>query len=79
MCASWRRYVNYAFEDGVEPLVRLLGVPVDQRLHGPFQVGKQYRYLLALTFENGFGGEDLLREVRRDTCLWPLGSGLEAW
>ena len=59
----------HALEDGVEELPGLLGVPVGQQLHGPLEVSEKYRDLLALAFEGGLGGEDLLGEVLRGVGL----------
>ena len=50
-------------EDGVEELARLLGVAVGEQLHRALEVGEEDRHLLALAFERGLGGEDLLGEV----------------
>jgi hypothetical protein len=41
----------------------LLWVALGQQLHGPLEVGKEHRDLLALAFESGLGGEDFLSEV----------------
>jgi hypothetical protein len=52
--------LHHAFEHGVEELPRFLGVPVGQQLHRALQVGEEHGHLLALAFEGGLGGEDLL-------------------
>ena len=55
--------LHHPFEDGVEDLARLLGVAVGEQLHRALEVGEEDRDLLALAFEGGLGGEDLLGEV----------------
>ena len=52
-------------EEAIEDLVPLLGVDLLGELHGPLHVGEQHRHLLALTFESGARGQDLLGEVFR--------------
>ena len=61
---------HHAFEHGVENRARLLRVSVGQQLHGPLDVGKQHRDLLALPFEGGAGGEDLLGQIARSIAQW---------
>jgi hypothetical protein len=55
--------LHHAFQDGVKDLARLLGITVPEHLHRALEVGEQDSDLLALTFEGGLGGEDLLGEV----------------
>ena len=55
--------LHHALEDRVEELARLLGIAVGEQLHRALEVGEQHRDLLALAFERGLGGEDLLGEV----------------
>ncbi len=55
--------LHHPLEDGVEELPRLLGVPVGEQLHRALEVGEQDGDLLALAFESGLRGEDLLGEV----------------
>ena len=55
--------VHHALEHRVEELARLLGVAVGEQLHRALEVGEEDRDLLALAFEGGLGGEDLLGEV----------------
>ena len=55
--------LHHPLEDRVEELPRLLGVAVGQQLHRALQVGEEDRDLLALAFQGGLGGEDLLGEV----------------
>ena len=62
-------------EDRVEELARLLGIAVGQELHRAFEVGEKDGDLLALAFQGGPGGEDLLGQVLRRVHLW----GLESW
>jgi hypothetical protein len=54
---------HHPLEDGIEELARLLGVAVGEQLHRALEVGEEHRDLLALAFEGGLGGEDLLGEV----------------
>jgi hypothetical protein len=61
--------LHHAFENGVEQLARLFGVPVREQLHRALQVGEQHRDLLALAFEGGPRGQDLLGEVLRSVSL----------
>ena len=62
--------LHHVFEDGVEDLPRLLGVPVGQQLHGPLEISKQHCDLLALPFQGAFGCEDLLGEMPRSIGAW---------
>ena len=57
--------LHHPLEDRVEELARLLGVAVGEQLHRALEVGEQDRDLLALAFQGGLGGEDLLGEVLR--------------
>ena len=50
---------------GSRSLARLLGIAVGEQLHRALEVGEEDRDLLALAFEGGLGGEDLLGEVLR--------------
>ena len=61
---------NHALQHRVEELARLLGVAVGQQLHRAFEVGEQHRHLLALPFQGGFGGENLLGEIGRGIGSW---------
>ena len=61
--------LHHPLEDGVEELARLLGVAVGEELHRALQVGEEHRDLLALAFEGGLRGEDLLGEVLRRVGL----------
>src|SRR5262245_5494856 len=54
---------HHPFEDRVEKLAGLLGISVDEQLHGALEVGEKHRDLLALALEGSLGGEDLLGEV----------------
>ena len=56
---------HHAVEHRIEQVPRLLGVALGQQLHGALEVGKEHRDLLALAFQGGAGGEDLLGEVWR--------------
>ena len=56
---------HHAVEHRIEQLPRLLGVALGQQLHRPLEVGKQHRDLLALAFQSGAGGEDLLGQIWR--------------
>ena len=55
--------LHHPFEHRVEELARLLGVAVGEQLHRALEVGEEHGDLLALAFEGGLGGEDLLGEV----------------
>ena len=55
--------LNHALEHGVEELLRVFGVAVGKQLHRALDVGEQHGDLLALAFERGLGGEDLIDEV----------------
>jgi hypothetical protein len=55
--------LNHAFEHRVEELPGLFGVAVGEQLHRALQVCEEHRHLLALAFEGGLRGEDLLGEV----------------
>jgi hypothetical protein len=57
--------LDHALQDRVQQLAGLLGVVVREELHGPLQVGEQYRDLFALSFQGGPGGEDFLGKVAR--------------
>ena len=61
--------LHHAFEHRIEKLPRLLGVAVGEQLHGALQVGKEDGHLLALAFEGGLRGDDLLGEVLRGVGL----------
>src|SRR5262245_28095247 len=54
---------HHAFEHGVEELAGLLRVSVSQKLHRSLQVGEENGDLLALAFQGGLGGEDLLGQM----------------
>ena len=55
--------VHHEREDGIENLARLLGIAIGEQLHRALEIGEEHRDLLALAFEGGLGGEDLLGEV----------------
>ena len=55
--------LHHVLEHGVEELARLLGVAIGEQLHRALEVGEEDRDLLALAFEGGLGGEDLLGEM----------------
>ncbi len=59
---------HQALEHRVEELPRLLRVAVGEQLHRALQVGEEHAHLLALAFEGGFGGEDLLDEMCGRVC-----------
>ena len=54
---------HHVFQDGIEELPGLLGIPLSQEFHGAFEVRKQHGHLLAFAFEGTAGGEDLLCQV----------------
>ena len=45
--------LHHPFQDGIEELPRLLGVPVGEELHRALEVGEEHRHLLALALEGG--------------------------
>ena len=55
--------LHHPLEHGVEELARLLGIAVGEQLHRALEVGEEHRHLLALAFEGGLRGEDLLGEM----------------
>jgi len=55
--------LHHVFEDGIKELARLLGIAVGEELHRAFEVGEEDGDLLALAFEGGLRGKDLLGEV----------------
>jgi hypothetical protein len=69
---------HQAFQHRIEELAGLLRITVSQDFHGAFEVGKEHRHLLALTFQGTTGGEDFLGEIGRGVGEgWRLvGSGL---
>src|SRR5262245_28109408 len=71
--------LHHSFEDGVEDLARLLGIPVGEQLHRIFQVGEEDRDLLALALQGGLRAEDLLSEMLRGVGLGRNYAGLAGW
>ena len=61
--------LHHPLEDGIEQLPGFLGVAVGQELHRALEVGEQHGDLLALAFEGGLRGQDLLGEVLRGVAL----------
>jgi hypothetical protein len=55
--------LHHPFEDGIEELSGLLGIPVGEQFHRALEVGEEDRDLLALALEGALRGEDLLGEV----------------
>jgi hypothetical protein len=55
---------------------RLLEIAVGKQLHRPFQVSEEHGDLIALGFEGGLGGEDLLGEVFSGRRTWGSERGL---
>ena len=62
--------VHHQREDGIENLARLFGITVGEQLHGALEVGEEDGDLLALAFERGFRGEDLLCEMLGGVRPW---------
>jgi hypothetical protein len=56
---------HHALEHRVEERARLLRIAVSQQLHRAFEIGEEHRDLLALAFQGGLGGEDLLGQILR--------------
>jgi hypothetical protein len=50
-------------EDWVEELSGFFGISVGEQFHGPLEIGEKDGDLLALAFESGLRGENLLGEV----------------
>src|SRR6185295_6332797 len=61
--------LHHAFEDGVEQLTRLLGVAVGEQFHRAFEIREEDSHLLALAFQRGLRGKDLLGDVFGDVRL----------
>jgi hypothetical protein len=61
---------HHALQHRVEEPPRFLGIAVGQQLHGAFEVCKQHGDLLALAFQDAFGGQDLLGKIRRGVGEW---------
>ena len=55
--------LHHPLEDRIQQLPGLLGVPVGEELHRALHVREEHRDLLALAFERGLRGEDLLGQV----------------
>jgi hypothetical protein len=55
--------LHHVFEDRVEQLASLFRIAVGEQLHRALQVCEEDRDLLALTFQCGLGGEDLLDQM----------------
>ena len=71
---------HHVLEHRIEELARLLGIAVGEQFHRALQVGEQHGDLLALAFQGGLGGEDLLGQMLRGVGLgggqaWPVGIG----
>ena len=56
---------HHALQHGIEELARFLRVALGQEFHRAFEIRKEHRDLLALTFERTAGREDFLREIGR--------------
>ena len=61
--------VHHVLEHRIEELARVLGIAVGQQFHRALQVREQHGDLLALTFQGGLGGEDLLGQMLRGVAL----------
>ena len=71
---------HHVLQDGVENRPGVFGVALGQQLHGAFEIRKQHGHLLALAFEGGAGGEDLVGQVwwrvgERRLRRWCKGCG----
>ena len=71
--------LHHALQHRIEDLARLLGIAVGEQLHRALEVGEEHRDLLALAFQGGLGGEDLLGEVRCTTRGWRSGPLVRWW
>jgi hypothetical protein len=67
--------LHHPLEHGVKERAGILGIPVRQELHGALEVGEENRDLLALAFDRGLRGEDLLGEVPRGVALGRCEAG----
>ena len=67
--------LHHALEHGIEELARLLGIAVGEQLHRALEVGEEHGDLLALAFERGLRGEDLLGEVLRGVGVLETQAG----
>src|SRR5215467_3971633 len=56
-------------EHWIENLAPLFGIAFGEPLHRALEVSEEYRDLLALAFQRGFGREDLLGEMLRGVAL----------
>ena len=61
--------VHHVLEHRIEELARVLGIAVGQQFHRTLQVREQHGDLLALAFQGGLGGEDLLGQMLRGVAL----------
>ena len=74
--------LHHEVNGGIEELLGGFGVEAPDQLGRVFQIGKQYRHLLAFTFQSGAGRDNFLGEVRRGVgerrlrgCLCGRGGG----
>jgi hypothetical protein len=55
--------VHHAVQSRVEELLRGFGIKATDERGGVFEVGKEHRDLLALAFQGGAGGQNLIGEM----------------
>jgi hypothetical protein len=72
---------HHPLQHRVEHRSRFLGISVGRQLHRGFQVGKQHRDLLTLSFQGTLRGQDLLRQMLRGIAMRGLErhGGLRWW
>jgi hypothetical protein len=54
---------HHPFQHGIKELPRLLRIAIGKELQRTLHVGEEHGHLLALAFEGGLGGEDLLGQM----------------
>ena len=67
--------VHHAVDGGIEELLGGFGIETPDEFRRVLEVGKQHRDLLALAFQGGAGGEDLLGQIWRGVGQRGLGLG----
>ena len=67
--------LHHPFEDGIQKLPGLFGVPVGQQLHRALEVREKHGHLLAFAFEGDLERENLRGEMARGVGLGRGGAG----
>ena len=65
ICTAKVGEAEVMLEHGIEQRASLFRIAIGEQLHGAFEIGEQHRHLLALAFERGLRGQDLLRNMAR--------------